>query len=229
MKIAAFSDIHGNLDAFDKVVQHLKEEKCDTHLFLGDVCGYYYSQNEIIAMLKELPNLEAVAGNHDRYFLEALKDDLMMEYYTESFGQSFEHFKETITPASQAFLEALPERIQLSEYAIAGYHGSPWRPFREYVYPDSPMERFEELPYAVVFLGHTHYSMDIQGPTVRIINPGSVGQPRDGKRPTYAVYETETRKLEIKEVDYDPKPLLEEIKKRKETNAYLADILMRPK
>ncbi len=227
MKIGIFSDIHGNIYAFERIYEQLKKEKCDLHLFLGDICGYYYRQNEIIDILREMPYLEAAAGNHDVLFLMSLKDENIMINYTENFGRSFEFLRETITPGSLEFLKNLPERIFLSQYGIAGYHGSPWKPLNEYIYPDYSMEAFEELPFGLVFLGHTHLPMDKKGTRIRVINPGSSGQPRDGGWPSYALYDTQAQKLEIKRVEYNVKNLKDEIIKREEKQSYLIAVLER--
>jgi putative phosphoesterase len=227
MKIGIFSDIHGNIYAFERIYEQLKKEKCDLHLFLGDICGYYYRQNEIIDILREMPYLEAVAGNHDVLFLMSLKNEDIMTNYTENFGRSFEFLSETITPGNLEFLKNLPESILISQYGIAGYHGSPWKPLSEYIYPDSSIEAFEELPFRLVFLGHTHYPMDRIGTRVRVINPGSSGQPRDGGWPSYALYDTRTQKLEIKRVQYNVKNLKDEIIRRKEKQSYLTAVLER--
>ena len=228
MKIGIFADIHGNVFAFENIYRELKKEKCDMHLFLGDVCGYYYHQNEVIDILKEIPHLEAVVGNHDELFLASLKDDKVMKNYTETYGRSFEFLKESITPANLEFLNRLPEKVHLARYGVAGYHGSPWSPLKEYIYPDFPMmERFEDVGFKVVFLGHTHRSMDIRLEKARVINPGSAGQPRDGGWPSYAVYDIEAGRLQIKQVEYNVDALVDEIKKRKEDNTYLVEVLHR--
>lgn len=227
MKIGIFSDIHGNLHAFENIHRELKKEKCDMHLFLGDLCGYYYRQEEIIEMLAEIPYLETTAGNHDDLFLKSLGDEHVMKSYTERHGLSFRFLSETISSFHLDFLSAMPKEFHLEEYGIAAFHGSPWDPLREYIYPDSPMERFAGLPFKVVFLGHTHRPLDIRLQDTRVINPGSAGQPRNGDWPSYALYNTGTDKLEIKQVPYDVNPLVHEIKRRKDHNAYLVQVLHR--
>ena len=229
MKIGIFADVHGNLAAFENIYRELKKERCDMHLFLGDICGYYYRQKEIIDMLVDMPHLEAITGNHDLLFLKSLGKKNAMRRYTEIYGLSFEFLKESITPRHLDFLRDLPGEFFWEEQGIAAFHGSPWDPIEEYVYPDSPLDRFEGLPYKVVFLGHTHYSMDIQLQGIRVINPGSAGQPRDGAWPTYALYNTRTNKPEIKQVHYDVNVLVNEIKKRKDDNSYLIEVLHRIK
>ena len=227
MKIGIFSDIHGNLYSFENIYRELKKERCDMHLFLGDICGYYYRQKEIIDMLTDMPHLELVAGNHDKLFLKSLEDEKIMRRYTENFGLSFQFLKETIDSNHLDFLRNLTKEYYLESEGIAAFHGSPWSPITEYVYPDSPMDRFNGLPFKILFLGHTHYPMDIKLQNIRLINPGSAGQPRNGGWPTYALYETHTKKLDIKPVHYNVNELVEEIKKRKDKNPYLIRVLQR--
>ncbi|MCP5054098.1 MAG: metallophosphoesterase family protein, partial [bacterium] len=207
--------------------QQLKNESCDRHLFLGDICGYYYHQNEIIDILKDIPNLDALAGNHDVMFLESIGNEAAMARNITIYGHSFPNLKETISPGSLEYLKRLKTCVTLDEYNIAAFHGSPWNPVYEYVYPDAFMDRFDELSYQVVFLGHTHYPMDIQRKRIRIINPGSAGQPRDGHWPSYAVYHTKTRQAKIKRVTYDVDALIADVKEKDNGNPYLTEVLER--
>lgn len=231
MKIGIISDIHGNFHAFEKIYTELKKEACDLHLFLGDVCGYYFQQNDVIDMLRSLPNMEAIAGNHDLMFLKSLEDDQTMRYYTDRFGLSFQLLKETITPENLAFLKSLPREFHLSANgaAVAAFHGSPWSPTDEYIYPDAPMERFDSLEFRTVFLGHTHRPMDIMREDIRVVNPGSAGQPRDGGWPSYAVYDKIAERLEIKRVPFDVDACIDHIRSRDEHNHYLTDVFRRIK
>lgn len=229
MKLGIFSDIHGNWHSFSKIYDELKRKKCDKHLFLGDVCGYYFQQDEVIDMLRDLRELIALAGNHDVMFLRSIEDEWMMRGYTERFGLSFKLLKENIKPENLQFLQNLKRQAYIEEEGIAAFHGSPWSPLEEYVYHDSSMERFANLPYRVVFLGHTHRNMDITQGKVRIINPGSAGQPRDGKWPTYAIYDTQNGKLSIERVKFDKDALIADIRRRNDTNEYLIDVLKRIK
>ncbi|MGE5340268.1 MAG: metallophosphoesterase family protein [Candidatus Omnitrophota bacterium] len=225
MKLGIFSDIHGNMHAFEPIVERLLRENCDTYIYLGDICGYYYDQNEVINRLRQMPRLQAVAGNHDVLFLRSLNNDYLLKDYTGKFGLSFQLLKETITPENLDFLRNLPESVVLENGTIGCFHGSPWHPLEEYVYVDYPMERFDELSYKLVLLGHTHRAIDIRRPNLRVINPGSAGQPRDGKWPTYAVYDTETENLELKRVPFEIDDLIHEIKRRNDPNPYLIRVL----
>ncbi len=227
MKIAIFSDIHGNIFAFEQIYRQIKKENCDLHLFLGDICGYYYHQNEVIEILKTIPNLFSIAGNHDLLFLKSLDNAKVMTEYSKTYGRSFEFLKASITPPNLEFLKQLSPEFILPRLDLAAFHGSPWNPVSQYVYPDSLTERFDELPYKVVFLGHTHYTMDIHREHMRIINPGSVGQPRDGGWPSYALYNTENDQLAFKRVQYDVDAQVADILGREDANSYLIEVLMR--
>jgi putative phosphoesterase len=229
MKIGIFSDIHGNLQAFEVIYRELKKEKCDMHLFLGDICGYYFRQNETIEMVKELPNMHAVSGNHDAMFLMSLGSRDLSNLYATGFGLSFTILKERITPSGLDFLKKLPLKYLLEEEGIAAFHGSPWSYTDEYIYPDSAMDRFDTLPFDVVFLGHTHRPMDIRREGIHIINPGSVGQPRDGGLPSYATYDTNTGKAKIKRIEFDVDACIEDVKVHGDTNRYITDVLKRIK
>lgn len=227
MKLGVFSDIHGNKFAFERIYRGLIKEHCDQYLFLGDVCGYYFHQNEVIDMLRNIPNLHAVAGNHDVLFMKALEDETILDTYTKHFGKSFQLLKENITPENLAFLRKLKESVILDDYEIAAFHGSPWNPLAEYVYHDSSLEGFDLLPYRVVFLGHTHYSMDIKRKDIRIVNPGSAGQPRNRKWPSFAVYNTRTGRVRIKHVKYNIQAQIDVVKEKEDPNHYLIEVLQR--
>jgi predicted phosphodiesterase len=68
MRICLFSDIHGNGPAVRAAHPMIMSEKADVHVFLGDLCGYYFDQNEIFILLQSIPNLVALKGNHDQFF-----------------------------------------------------------------------------------------------------------------------------------------------------------------
>jgi predicted phosphodiesterase len=227
MKIGILADIHGNGVAFERVYESLRKERCDRVFFLGDICGYYYDQNSIISLLSEIPDLTAVLGNHDAMFLEALNNEDIAEAYSARYGKSIAILKNNITEKSLEFLKKMPEKYIDERNGLAAFHGSPWDPLNEYVYPDSRRERFERQPFSLIFLGHTHHPMDICGEKIRIINPGSAGQPRDGNWPSYAVYDDHTKKLEIKRIPFPVESLINDIKEKKENNPYLIDVFQR--
>ena len=100
-------------------------------------------------------------------------------------------------------------------------------PLEEYIYPDSNISRFESLPYAYVFLGHTHYPMHRRVGSVQIINPGSCGQPRDEHRPSFAMVDTERDTVVIHRVVYDMDRLKDQISQFDPDLPYLTKVLER--
>lgn len=222
MKICLFSDIHGNGPAFRSAYTMMIEEKADAYLFLGDLCGYYFDQTEIFSLLRSLPNLMALKGNHDQMFLNILKgDDGLRASYLNTYGRSMENLLEDDTGDLNRWLSSLPETNILSEFNIKIWHGSPWDPLEGYVYPDSPLETFLSDPASLFLLGHTHYSMDRVIQNKRIVNPGSLGQPRNGRWPTYAVVELSSQEVSFRDVYYDKQVLLREIERMDNHHPYL--------
>ncbi|MFA5093278.1 MAG: metallophosphoesterase, partial [Candidatus Omnitrophota bacterium] len=71
MKLCVFSDIHGNLPAFEAAYPLIINESADVNLFLGDLCGYYFDEVSVWQRLRDVPRLVALRGNHDEMFLRA--------------------------------------------------------------------------------------------------------------------------------------------------------------
>ncbi|MDD5063435.1 MAG: metallophosphoesterase family protein [Phycisphaerae bacterium] len=227
MRIGVFADVHGNGYAFEKVLASLKKEKADLYVFCGDICGYYYYQNEIIKIMREMENLICVAGNHDAMFLRMLQDQALEDEYEELYGKSSRLLRSSINKENLEFIKGMPDQYIFEDYKVAVFHGSPWDHMNEYVYPSSCLKRFKELGYAYVILGHTHYAMDKLADDVRIINPGSCGQPRDSRDPSYAIVDLEKKTVHIKRVQYDRSLMMRDVLKHQDKNAYLAAVLER--
>ena len=227
MRIGVFADVHGNIYAFEKVLTSLKQEGADLYVFCGDICGYYYYQNEIIKVMREMDNLICVTGNHDRLFLHMLQDQALEDEYERQYGKSSRLLKNSISKENLEFIRGMPDRYIFEDYKIAVFHGSPWDSMNEYVYPTSCLKGFEELAYEYVILGHTHYAMDKLAGDVRIVNPGSCGQPRDCGDPSYAIVDLENKTVQIKRVQYDRAPMIRDVLKQQEKNAYLTAVLER--
>ena len=229
MKIGIFSDIHGNNYAFQKVIERLKKESCDAYIFAGDICGYYYGQNEVIGILKSMKNVYGVMGNHDRIFIDMIDNNADNDLYEERYVKSNMILRPNIKKENIEYLRDLPLKCEIKNIGIFVCHGSPFDLLEDHVYPDSLLTRFATLKYKYIILGHTHYPMDRNMGNVRIINPGSAGQPRDYSIPSCAILETETSSLEYFRIDYDKRPLINEIERHKEKNGYLIEILKRKK
>ena len=228
MKICIFSDIHGNGPAFRVAHDMMLSEKADINLFLGDLCGYYYDQLDIFFMLLEMPNLIAVLGNHDRIFLDiAMGNNVLLKRYRKEFGMSMDNLLKKTSGDVVTWLASLPEHYQDTERRFSGFHGSPSNPLKGYVYPDSKFNFYPESYGKFLFLGHTHCKMHRSMNGTSIINPGSLGQPRDGGWPSYATVDLSLCKVLFKEVVYDKDDLKRKIWKVAEETRYLFRIIDR--
>lgn len=210
MRCAILSDVHGNLDALEAVLADAGE--VDQLWCLGDVVGYGPQPNECITLLRER-GARCVVGNHDWAAIGKLDTS---EFNPEA-SEAARWTGAQLTEEHRAYLEGLPERLLVGEDGeFTLVHGSPRNPIWEYV-TDAGLasDNFDlfHTPYCLV--GHTHVPLIFQkpstdergtairtfvpaeraplelGPLRMIINPGSVGQPRDGNpRAAYMLYVT---------------------------------------
>ena len=218
MRILVISDIHANLTAFETVLDH-SDGDWDFVWCLGDVVGYGPDPNECVERLKALPML-CLAGNHDW----ATLDRLDARSFNPDARRAVEWTRDSLTPENTRFLEALPVTFVIGEYTLV--HASPREPIWEYILePMIAALNFPhfETPYCLV--GHTHqpviYTMDEDErqaaaalPHYRqphalngrrqIINPGSIGQPRDqNPEAAYAILDLGSGVFEHRRVAYD--------------------------
>jgi diadenosine tetraphosphatase ApaH/serine/threonine PP2A family protein phosphatase len=218
MRILIISDIHANLTAFQTVLRDAKND-WEYVWCLGDVVGYGPDPNECVELLRSLPHL-CLAGNHDWAALGRLD----IRTFNPDARRAVDWTRETLTADNLAYLEALPTTFVIGDYTLA--HGSPREPVWEYILePLIAALNFShfETPYCLV--GHTHQPIiyeltDDNGDTEpippvynqgvqlngrrQIINPGSVGQPRDANPDAaYAILDVETNVWEHRRVPYD--------------------------
>jgi predicted phosphodiesterase len=228
MKICLFSDIHGNGPAFEAAYPKLLGEQADLNIFLGDLCGYYFDELEIYKILAEMPNLVALRGNHDNMFIAASGgDNDVRSEYLKGYGSALENCLRHDHQAMITWLKGRPEVYESPELDLACFHGSPADRSNGYIYPDADLSGISVERQRNFFLGHTHYPMHRWAGDKLIVNPGSLGQPRQKGWPTYAVVTLPDRAVEFTEVPYDVDRLIEQIEQRKEKNPYLKEVLLR--
>lgn len=211
MKIAVISDIHGNAVALRAVMRKIKTLGHDKVYCLGDFVGYYPEINEAIDLVRTKKIL-AVSGNHDF----ALANDSLLGSPDADWSLSWA--KKVITAENLRYLSSLPKKLEIhvGSTRILLVHGSPWNPLKERIYPDAPLGKFRKLPYEIVAMGHTHWPFITATNGKLIINPGSVGQSRDGdKRASFLSIKTAKDKVNVKieRVDYNPARLIKKLDK----------------
>lgn len=212
MKLAVFSDIHSNIEALDRVLEKISLENVDGIICCGDIVGYGPEPNECIEKIKRLKDLKIVAGNHDR----AVAGLFDVNWFNDNAKTAILWTVSRITEKNKDFLKDLPEKIV--EENFTAVHGSPGEPISEYLIKPSDMqENLKFFETQMCFIGHSHYPFvytneknitklqenePIKIVSKSIINPGSVGQPRDGdNRACFLILEG--NEITFHRVEYD--------------------------
>ena len=230
MKIVFFADIHGNQYAFDSFLEQLKTEKPDKLVFCGDVFGYYYGQERILTEMRKMENLICILGNHDKYFLDILDGILDENILIPKYGNSYKQIGSKISIDNIQFLKSFIPfwDYEIDSIRIGAFHGSPENYLDARVYPDTEiMSESLYKEYQFVILGHTHHRMVRNVNNTLIINPGSLGQPRDGKGFSYLMFETGKGRFLYQKIEYDILKLFQEIDQNDNGNESLKAVLLR--
>ena len=200
MRLALLADIHANLPAFEAVLRDVDAMGVDQTWVAGDHVGYNPWPNEVLSILRER-KVRAIRGNHDR---AALSGDT--SWFNELAAAALRWTRIVLTPASVGYLTSLEDRVRvtLPHGIVAMYHGSP-RNDDEYVMPWAADEALMRRAAAhFVILGHTHVPMAFSSRYGILVNPGSVGQPRDrDPRAAWALLDTATGGVQERRVPYD--------------------------
>jgi diadenosine tetraphosphatase ApaH/serine/threonine PP2A family protein phosphatase len=208
MQALILSDIHSNMEAFQAVLQDARARGgFDATWCLGDTVGYGPDPGPCIDLLRSLGPL-AICGNHD---LAAL-GRLGLEDFNPHAADAARWTAGQLSTEQRAYLEALPERLEQGDFTLV--HGSPLDPIWEYFLPHamspSGLRRsFERFPTPYCLVGHSHIPLACReqdlafsplpeglpvslGGERLVLNPGGVGQPRDGDpRAAYALYDAD--------------------------------------
>lgn len=194
MKIALISDIHGNYPALQAVFDRIHLEDCDLVVSLGDVAGYYCMVNECVDLCRS-NGVVNILGNHDYYLISSTGCPR-----STTANICIEFQKRIITPEN---LEWLHESI--TTYRNAHYwfvHGGWNNSLDEYV-ESFDFSRFLGCGKRIFASGHTHIQHIQQAGHLTYVNPGSVGQPRDGDpRAAFAVIDS-AGEVSLHRVRYD--------------------------
>ncbi len=206
MKTLLISDIHGNYEALKKVISL---ENWDKIYCMGDIVDYGPSNQECVDLIRKKADL-IVRGNHDNAV--AFGVDCGCGYEIKDLSQEVRKVTvENLTQESKKYLINLPITDKINDHLLV--HASQNDLFK-YLKPDTNKEEFEEfkdVEQDLIFLGHTHLQMDREIYGKRFINPGSLGQPRDGDtRAAYAVLED--GEITFHRMEYDIESVIEEIK-----------------
>lgn len=234
MRKIIFSDVHGNHFAFDSFLKDLHKNGFDNldKIFLGDFVGYYYGANEIISYCRT-NQIDCILGNHDFNFLNAIHNKTDLLRLDQKYGHSYSKLANEISTKNINFLKSLPKirNFSINDKSIYLCHGSPNEPLLDRVYPDTNLLKYADVckNIDIVFCGHTHYKMDRLCNNVRFVNPGSLGQQRDGTGCSYICFDFETEQCDFYTVDFNRKDLVKEIDFFDPDKNNLKEVLFRTK
>jgi putative phosphoesterase len=214
MKLLLISDLHGNIEALDAVLNGVKH---DMIVCMGDLVDYGPDPRATIDWLRS-NKIPAIRGNHDNAV--ALHVDCGCGYKYKHLSEATREYTwSQITENEEKFLLSLPLNLDLTfdGLKIRAIHGSP-ESFFDYIYPDTTSEKVEQwmadLSCDFLLAGHTHVPMIRKLSKLTLLNPGSVGQPRDGDwRTSCMVFDTVTQKPEIVRLEYDLNKTCDKIRK----------------
>jgi len=224
VRILIISDIHSNLTALEAVLADAGD--VDQTWCLGDVVGYGPDPNACVEKIRALKNLTCVLGNHDAAVLGLI--DLQAFNYEARHSLLWQ--QKHLNSDSRSFLEELEERVEFNEFTLV--HGSPRNPVWEYLMDiQTARLNFSYFQTRACLIGHTHLpriflqhsnsNISLKYFTVGevftlnnrfILNPGSVGQPRDrDPRAAYVIYDSEANTWQLKRVAYAYEPVQDRI------------------
>jgi len=223
--IAIISDIHSNIQALKAVLKEL--EGVDEIWSLGDLVGYGPNPNEVIETLKNKLSI-SLAGNHDKGAIGKID----MSDFTKDAAQAIFFTQKELSSENKRYLEELPTTQTSKRFTLA--HGAPGENEWEYILSyESALYNFDQFKTPWCFVGHTHLpvvfskkaphvlvpqedeAIKLDSADKLIINPGSVGQPRDGiAKSSYALLDEKKNEFVLKRVDYDISATQEAMEKR---------------
>jgi predicted phosphodiesterase len=221
MRYLVFTDIHGNLEALHAMLKFVQKKRIDHYLFLGDLVGYGASPNEVVQKLQTLKPLSLVRGNHDK----AVCGLDSIQTFNPIAASAIYWTKSRIARKNFDFLHKIRKSPEIVHNTITICHGAP---FDEDYYIFGEFDAAEAFAYfqtPICFFGHTHFpfiysekDQIVEGTFLEgdsnevklekgvryLVNPGSVGQPRDrNPKAACAIYDSDTRTIKFYRMEYE--------------------------
>jgi diadenosine tetraphosphatase ApaH/serine/threonine PP2A family protein phosphatase len=229
VRVCVVSDIHGNLHAFDAVLEAISADAPDETWCLGDLVGYGPRPNECCALARERTDL-CLVGNHDL----AVLGRIGLDDFTPDAATSARWTTGVLDDEARAFLDPLDAAAEREGVGL--FHASPRDPVWEYVLTvEAAAAGMLAAPTPLTLVGHSHLALafslsgtklagdlapdgtgiDLGGGGRLLLNPGSVGQPRDGDpRAAYLVLDLDAGRATFRRVPYAVERTQEEIRER---------------
>ena len=220
MRYLVLSDIHSNREALEAVLKSVRRKRFDKVAFLGDLVGYGANPNQTVDLLRGLRPLAAIRGNHDKVCAGIENGEMFNRIALEAAMWT----RKKLTRANLQWLKALPRGPLAVEDGVGLAHGTPLDE-DAYIFGEiEALNVFRRTDFQVCFFGHSHFPVIFElspdaittiltvPPSFRyklrpgmryLINPGSIGQPRDGNpEASFAIYDGTARTVTIQRVPY---------------------------
>ena len=195
MKVLIYSDVHGNLPAFEKVIRY--ECNVDMYISLGDLVNYGPWSDECVELSLSLPNSINIMGNHEQAFINGFysgKSRLVKEFF------NFTYCNFTKNKLIQEFL------VSYTSFGFKFTHTIN----NSYIFPDTSIKLYSDY-----FIGHSHCQFTLNDNNFTLFNPGSIGQNRNNiSKINYALLFSDYPYVKFRSLDYDPLLIVSEMKLR---------------
>jgi predicted phosphodiesterase len=224
MRYLILSDIHANYEAFRAVMNATRRKRWDKAVCLGDIVGYAAEVNQTVDRLRAIKPLVVIRGNHDKV-CSGVEGAERLAKFSKFARIAAEWTARKLTRGNRRYLSSLSQGPRVVDGAFAIAHGSPLDE-DAYIFSDLDALRvFRSTDFPICFVGHSHFPVVFSWDGVEVetqiatppefklrldpkkrylINPGSVGQPRDRcPLSSFATYNSENRLLGIHRVRYD--------------------------
>jgi len=229
MKIAVMSDIHGNLEALDAVIEDIYSRRVEKIICIGDLIDYGPNPEEVIQKIRQI-DVCCTMGNHELGILSKLE----RKWFNPKVRKDLSLTEELLSPESLDFIAGLPKTHTLNNSLFV--HGFPPASVKTYLFEkdiDEIARWFLTPGPSLTFVGHTHdlelvawdgrkadrkplrQDRVVLNKSKYIINVGSVGQPRDGdNRAKYVIWDPVEGSIEVRFIPYDIQTTVDKIMAR---------------
>lgn len=220
MKYLVLSDIHSNREAFQAVLSFVRRKPWDKAVFLGDLVGYGANPNQTVDMLRDLKPLHAIRGNHDKVCSGIENGEMFNRIALEAAMWT----RRKLTRNNLKWLRGLPRGPLLVDNTFAISHGTPVDE-DAYIFGEiEALNVFRQTNFPICFFGHSHFPVIFElspdaittvltvAPSFRfklregvryLVNPGSIGQPRDGNPlASFAIFDSTARTVTVHRIAY---------------------------
>lgn len=221
MRYLILSDLHSNLEAVRCVLEDARRRGFDRAVCLGDIVGYGANPNEVVDLVRRMELMAVVRGNHDKVAAGVESGEQFSEIALEAALWT----REVLSEENRHYLETLPMGpLEVDGFLIS--HGTPVEEDAYLLSEEDAGVIFDSLPFRLAFFGHSHFACAFhvgagEPPQVELlageecvlkldpqrrylVNPGSIGQPRDhNPRTAYGIYDAGKETVTVHRVPYD--------------------------